>query len=312
MFLGLLGLFAGAISATGATASACGTQVLIAAVIGAGMDLPEPAWLRGLSYLTGAAWPLLLRRLVPGPRRRGPAPYRLDGEHAALAAVYERTAALLAAAGDPAAAARRTALTAALDHAQDVLARTRSGPRASRAERGLHARYGAAAALAEAATALAWTGSPCRSARSAAQSASRPPPVPAAPAALSRHPRAPPPVCAPSTTRCSAPRRPSTRRRPRPPPPAAPRGPVASPPRRPHGPAPRPAPGRPATGGGLRRGGPVARQGLTAVPVAARRPGCCAGRVLRRGGAVTRQGLTAVPVAAGRPGHRVGPVLRRR
>ncbi|MEW2556150.1 FUSC family protein [Streptomyces zhihengii] len=160
VFLGLLGLFAGAISATGATASACGTQVLIAAVIGAGMDLPEPAWLRGLSYLTGAAWPLLLRRLVPGPRRRGPAPYRLDGEHAALAAVYERTAALLAAAGDPAAAARRTALTAALDHAQDVLARTRSGPRASRAERGLHARYGAAAALAEAATALAWTGEP--------------------------------------------------------------------------------------------------------------------------------------------------------
>ncbi|MFC9271955.1 FUSC family protein [Streptomyces zhihengii] len=160
VFLGLLGLFAGAISATGATASACGTQVLIAAVIGAGMDLPEPAWLRGLSYLTGAAWPLLLRRLVPVPRRRGPAPYRLDGEHAALAAVYERTAALLAAAGDPAAAARRTALTAALDHAQDVLARTRSGPRASRAERGLHARYGAAAALAEAATALAWTGEP--------------------------------------------------------------------------------------------------------------------------------------------------------
>ncbi|MFC5902152.1 FUSC family protein [Streptomyces zhihengii] len=160
VFLGLLGLFAGAISATGATASACGTQVLIAAVIGAGMDLPEPAWLRGLSYLTGAAWPLLLRRLVPGPRRRGPAPYRLDGEHAALAAVYERTAALLAAAGDAAAAALRTAFTAAVDHAQDVLARTRSGPRASRAERGLHARYGAAAALAEAATALAWTGEP--------------------------------------------------------------------------------------------------------------------------------------------------------
>lgn len=160
LFLGLLGLVAGALSSTGATASACGTQLLIAAVIGVGMDLPEPVWLSCLSYLSGAAWPLLLRRLVPSPRRRGRITYRLDGECEALAAVYERVAALLEAVGSPAAGARRAALTAALDHAQDALAGTRTGPRASRAERGLRARYDAAAALAEAATALAWKGEP--------------------------------------------------------------------------------------------------------------------------------------------------------
>ncbi|TXS52891.1 hypothetical protein [Streptomyces sp. t39] len=160
VLLGLLGLVAGAVSSTGPLASACGTQLLIAAVIGAGMDLPEPAWLRCLSYLTGAAWPLLLRRLVPAPRRRGRIPYRFDGEYEAVAVVYERTAALLEAAGGATATARRAALTAALDHAQDALGGIRSGPRASPEELRLGARYGAAAALAEAATALAWTGEP--------------------------------------------------------------------------------------------------------------------------------------------------------
>ncbi|MEV3933673.1 FUSC family protein [Streptomyces sp. NPDC049944] len=158
---GLLGLAAGALSSTGPVASACGTQVLVAVVIGAGMPLPEPGPLRALLFLAGAGWLLLLRLLLPSPGRLGTGPYRLDGEREAVAAVYEAVARLLEAAGGPGARVGRAALSAALDHAQDALA----GPRlrryaSSSAERRLHARYAAAFPLAEAATALAWAGDP--------------------------------------------------------------------------------------------------------------------------------------------------------
>lgn len=73
--------------------------------------------------------------------------------------MYDAVADLLDAAGTDDATARRVALTAALDHAQDALA----GPRlrryaSSSAERRLHAQYAAALPLGEAATALAWAG----------------------------------------------------------------------------------------------------------------------------------------------------------
>lgn len=159
----VLGLLAGAFSAVGPVASAGGTQLLVAAAIGAGMPLPEPGWQRALFFLAGAAWLIVLRLLLPSPdHRKGVArPYRLDGERTAVSAVYEAVAALLDAAGTPRAAARRAALTAALDHAQDAL----SGPRLRRhagsaAERRLHAQYLAALPLGEAATALAWAGEP--------------------------------------------------------------------------------------------------------------------------------------------------------
>lgn len=173
LLFALLGLLAGAFSAVGPVASAAGTQLLVAAAIGAGMPSPEPGWQRALFFLAGAGWLIVLRLVLMSPSLgtgRGPAaarpslpslPYRLDGERAAVCAVYEAVAALLDAVGTPHSTARRAALTAALDHAQDAL----SGPRlrrhaSSAAERRLHAQYLAALPLGEAATALAWSGEP--------------------------------------------------------------------------------------------------------------------------------------------------------
>ncbi|GAA4047093.1 FUSC family protein [Streptomyces shaanxiensis] len=153
-----LGLFAGGISAVGPVASGAGTQLLVAAAIGAGMPLPESGWQRVLAYLAGAAWLLALRLALPTPGSLA-GDFRFDGERNAVAGVYDAVAELLDAVGTDRATARRVALTAALDHAQDAL----TGPRlrryaSSSAERRLHAQYAAALPLAEAATALAWAG----------------------------------------------------------------------------------------------------------------------------------------------------------
>lgn len=153
-----LGLFAGGISAIGSVASAAGTQLLVASAIGAGMPLPESGWQRALFYLAGAAWLLGLRLALPTPGSLV-GDFRFDGERDAVADVYDAVADLLDAVGTRHATARRVALTAALDHAQDAL----TGPRlrryaSSSAERRLHAQYAAALPLAEAATALAWAG----------------------------------------------------------------------------------------------------------------------------------------------------------
>ncbi|MCH0562732.1 FUSC family protein [Streptomyces sp. MUM 2J] len=154
-----LGLIAGCASAGGPVASAAGTQVLVAAAIGAGMPLPETGWQRGLAFLAGAGWLLLLRLALPTPGSLAGGDFRFDGERVAVARVYDAVGDLLDAAGTAQAGARRAALTAALDQAQDALA----GPRlrrcaSSAAERRLHAQYAAALPLAEAATALAWAG----------------------------------------------------------------------------------------------------------------------------------------------------------
>ncbi|MEV6739823.1 FUSC family protein [Streptomyces sp. NPDC051104] len=153
-----LGLVAGAVSAVGPVASGAGTQLLVGAAIGAGMPLPESGWQRALAFLAGAGWLLALRLVLPTPGATT-GDYRFDGERDAVAGVYDAIADLLLATGTPDATARRAALTAALDHAQDALA----GPRlrryaSSSAERRLRAQYAAALPLAEAATALAWAG----------------------------------------------------------------------------------------------------------------------------------------------------------
>ncbi|MFJ6567185.1 FUSC family protein [Streptomyces sp. NPDC091292] len=151
-----LGLIGGALSAIGPVASGAGTQLLVAAAAGVGMPLPEPPAQRALLFLAGAGWLLTLRLALPSPGARG-----LDIERAAVAAVYDAVAALLRAAGGADAVARRVALTAALDQAQDALRGPRPlRPRRSGAERKLHAQYVAALPLAEAATALAWRGAP--------------------------------------------------------------------------------------------------------------------------------------------------------
>ncbi|WP_329534631.1 FUSC family protein [Streptomyces sp. NBC_01450] len=158
LLLTVLGLLAGAVSAVGPVASGAGTQLLVAASIGAGMPLPEPGWQRALLFVGGAGWLLVLRLALPTPGATA-GDYRFDGERDAVGGVYDAVAALLEAVGGLDAPARRVALTAALDHAQDAL----GGPRLRRyagsaAERRLHAQYAAALPLAEAATALAWAG----------------------------------------------------------------------------------------------------------------------------------------------------------
>ncbi|MGW3141606.1 FUSC family protein [Streptomyces sp. NPDC001139] len=159
LFTGI-GLLAGGVSAVGPVASGAGTQLLVASAVGAGMPAPEAGWARALAFVAGAGWLLGLRLLLPTPGATA-GDFRFDGERVAVAAVYDAVADLLDAAGTEAAVARRVALTAALDHAQDALA----GPRlrryaSSSAERRLHAQYAAALPLAEAATALAWAGEP--------------------------------------------------------------------------------------------------------------------------------------------------------
>ncbi|WP_227025974.1 FUSC family protein [Streptomyces fodineus] len=155
-----LGLIAGGISAVGPVASAAGTQLLVGAAIGAGMPAADSGWQRALAFLAGAGWLLVLRLALPTPGSLA-GDFRFDGERAAVAAVYDAIAALVEAVGGAQATARRAALTAALDQAQDALA----GPRlrryaSSAAERRLHAQYAAALPLAEAATALFWAGEP--------------------------------------------------------------------------------------------------------------------------------------------------------
>ncbi|WP_189752351.1 FUSC family protein [Streptomyces eurythermus] len=160
LVLTALGLAAGGISAVGPVASAAGTQLLVAAAVGAGMPAADPGWQRALAFLAGAGWLLVLRLVLPTPGSLA-GDFRFDGERAAVAAVYDAIAALVEAAGGAHATARRAALTAALDHAQDALAGPRlRGRPACAAERRLHARFAAALPLAEAATALCWAGEP--------------------------------------------------------------------------------------------------------------------------------------------------------
>ncbi|WP_406434614.1 FUSC family protein [Streptomyces sp. NBC_00631] len=155
-----LGLVAGGMSAVGPVASGAATQLLVAAAIGAGMPVAEAGWQRALAFLAGAGWLVVLRLALPTPGAIA-GDFRFDGERDAVAAVYDAVADLLDAVGGEAAGRRRAALSAALDHAQDAL----TGPRlrryaSSAAERRLHAQYAAALPLAEAATALAWSGEP--------------------------------------------------------------------------------------------------------------------------------------------------------
>lgn len=150
----VLGLVGGAVSAAGPVASGAGTQLLVTAAMSAGMPLPESGWQRAALFLCGAGWLILLRVVLPSPVRGQRLGYLYDGERAAVAAVYDAVAGLLRAVGGGDARARRVALTAALDHAQDALRGRPPGTRRLRAQ------LGAALPLAEAATALAWAGAP--------------------------------------------------------------------------------------------------------------------------------------------------------
>ncbi|MEV7869822.1 FUSC family protein [Streptomyces sp. NPDC088124] len=139
--LTLLALVSGMISSIGAVASSSGLLLLLFAVLGAGLAMPEPWWVAPLLFTLGGLFVLLLS-LLAWPLRG------LEPERAAVAGTYRAVADLLAVAGrqQPAAGTpynargaygtsgthgthgtydtRRQAVTDALNHAYDlVLAR---------------------------------------------------------------------------------------------------------------------------------------------------------------------------------------------
>ncbi|MFF9503398.1 FUSC family protein [Streptomyces sp. NPDC014656] len=124
--LTLVALVSGMISSIGAVASASGLLLLLNAVVGAGLPMPDPWWkaplllaLGGLVVLalTLLGWPL--RRAVP--------------ERAAVAATYRTVAELYEAAGSEAYQEKRHAVTASLNQSYDLILarRTRQHGRTS-------------------------------------------------------------------------------------------------------------------------------------------------------------------------------------
>ncbi len=81
-----LGLVAGGMSAVGTVASGAGTQLLVAAAIGAGMPVAEAGWQRALAFLAGAGWLVVLRLALPTPGAIA-GDFRFDGERDAVGAV---------------------------------------------------------------------------------------------------------------------------------------------------------------------------------------------------------------------------------
>ncbi|AXG78793.1 FUSC family protein [Streptomyces paludis] len=120
--LTLVALVSGMISSIGAVASVSGLLLLINAVVGAGLRLPDPWWLAPLLLSLGGLFVLALSLLAWPLRGREP-------ERAAVARTYRALADLLEAAGRTPADSgtydtKRQAVTDALNHAYDlVLAR---------------------------------------------------------------------------------------------------------------------------------------------------------------------------------------------
>ncbi|MEU9701901.1 FUSC family protein [Streptomyces sp. NPDC047981] len=116
--LTLIALVSGMISSIGAVASASGLLLLLNAVVGAGLPMPDPWWKPPLLLTLGGAVVLALTLL--GWPLRGLVP-----ERTAVAGTYRAVADVLEAAGTPPAyEERRQAVTASLNQAYDlVLAR---------------------------------------------------------------------------------------------------------------------------------------------------------------------------------------------
>ncbi|MFD7291327.1 FUSC family protein [Streptomyces sp. NPDC059863] len=121
--LTVVALVSGMISSIGAVASSAGLLLLLDAVIGAGLPLPQPWWKPPLLFVLGGLFVLALS-LLAWPLRRGVT------ERTAVAATYRAVADLLEAAGRTENAkgntydAERLAVTESLNHSYDlVLAR---------------------------------------------------------------------------------------------------------------------------------------------------------------------------------------------
>ncbi|MFJ6720898.1 FUSC family protein [Streptomyces sp. NPDC091259] len=112
--LTLIALVSGMISSIGTVASVSGLLLLLNAVVGAGLPLPEPWWTAPLLLATGGLFVLALSLLGWPLRGRQP-------ERAAVAACYRALADALEAAGRPAYEERRLEVTQALNHAYDLV-----------------------------------------------------------------------------------------------------------------------------------------------------------------------------------------------
>ncbi|MET9952233.1 FUSC family protein [Streptomyces sp. NPDC006339] len=115
--LTLIALVSGMISSIGAVASVSGLLLLLNAVVGAGLPMPDPWWKAPLLLTLGGVVVLVLT-LLGWPLRGG------RPERAAVAGTYRALAELFEAAGSDAYDDRRQAVTASLNQAYDlVLAR---------------------------------------------------------------------------------------------------------------------------------------------------------------------------------------------
>lgn len=120
--LTLIALVSGMISSIGTVASVSGLLLLLNAVIGAGLPLPEPWWTAPLLLTAGGLFVLALTLLGWPLRRRQP-------ERTAVADTYRALADALEAAGGPGALyeERRHQVTQAINHAYDLVLGRRPG-----------------------------------------------------------------------------------------------------------------------------------------------------------------------------------------
>ncbi|MEU9142571.1 FUSC family protein [Streptomyces sp. NPDC048349] len=112
--LTLVALVSGMISSIGTVASVSGLLLLLNAVIGAGLPLPQPWWTAPLLLGAGGLFVLVLTLLGWPLRGRGP-------ERTAVAATYRALADTLEAAGGPDYEERRRQVTHALNQAYDLV-----------------------------------------------------------------------------------------------------------------------------------------------------------------------------------------------
>ncbi|MET9605116.1 FUSC family protein [Streptomyces sp. NPDC006512] len=112
--LTLIALVSGMISSIGTVASVSGLLLLLNAVVGAGLPLPQPWWTAPLLLAAGGLFVLALTLLGWPLRGRRP-------ERTAVASAYRALADSLEAAGGSAYEDRRRDLTLALNHAYDLV-----------------------------------------------------------------------------------------------------------------------------------------------------------------------------------------------
>ncbi|MFD8823782.1 FUSC family protein [Streptomyces sp. NPDC059605] len=112
--LTLVGLVSGMMSTIGAVASVSGLLLLLNAIVGAGLPLPEPWWVAPLLLTVGGLFVLALTLLAWPLRRALP-------ERVAVANTYLAAADLLAAAGGPGYEEQRQAVTQSLNTSYDLI-----------------------------------------------------------------------------------------------------------------------------------------------------------------------------------------------